>query len=439
VADYPHRGGAGRGWPPPAHMTPSPVLRDNNRQQKEDWKVSVQLMIFMMSGIPRSVIVALDCFHLREIHLLHHPAAEAVGPCREVIHSPSPASPSNGTETAVVQGNHHPILAGDLPFLHRSSLTLPIGPHRVPVASSLFSGIDLHTVSLFRKGSRTRSLQRPSSLSVRRVTRRPAPGEICVFREQRPVAAHRSDLRASREKIFMDSTGSSGRRCRVHGWCRRIHEPPGPSGGRYTTPDGPQPLPSLQRGRGTPDPGGHGKLPRDLNRQKKSPGPRFRSMVTYLPKFTQHFPHRVHWNSGITVREEVPLPRIKEYRRPESRRRCSGIENRDLLHLPLHGRYWMLVPRWAFWQGCGPVLLVIWRVLAGGTDPWSVTIRLAALTGLLTLQLAAMMSPFLREIRKVLGAPFLAVHHRAPWQASSSSPPPGSSRSGWGERTCLSR
>ncbi|MDD1647366.1 MAG: hypothetical protein LUQ03_05765, partial [Methanomicrobiales archaeon] len=58
-------------------------------------------------------------------------------------------------------------------------------------------------------------------------------------------------------------------------------------------------------------------------------------------------------------------------------------------------------------------LLVIWRVLAGGTDPWSVTIRLAALTGLLTLQLAAMMSPFLREIRKLLGAPFLAVHHRA--------------------------
>ena len=77
-------------------------------------------------------------------------------------------------------------------------------------------------------------------------------------------------------------------------------------------------------------------------------------------------------------------------------------------------RYWMLVPRWAVLAGVAVLyLLVIWRVLAGGTDPWSVTIRLAALTGLLTLQLAAMMSPFLREIRKVLGAPFLAVHHRA--------------------------
>lgn len=72
------------------------------------------------------------------------------------------------------------------------------------------------------------------------------------------------------------------------------------------------------------------------------------------------------------------------------------------------------MPRWAVLAGVSVLyLLVIWCVLAGGTDPWSVTIRLAALAGLLTLQLAAMMSPFLREIRKVLGAPFLAVHHRA--------------------------
>jgi DMSO/TMAO reductase YedYZ heme-binding membrane subunit len=76
--------------------------------------------------------------------------------------------------------------------------------------------------------------------------------------------------------------------------------------------------------------------------------------------------------------------------------------------------YRMSVPRWAVLAGVSVLyLLVIWCVLAGGTDPWSVTIRLAALAGLLTLQLAAMMSPFLREIRKVLGAPFLAVHHRA--------------------------
>jgi DMSO/TMAO reductase YedYZ heme-binding membrane subunit len=74
----------------------------------------------------------------------------------------------------------------------------------------------------------------------------------------------------------------------------------------------------------------------------------------------------------------------------------------------------MTVPRWAVLGGIAVLyLLVIWRVLAGGTTPWSVTIRLAGLAGLLTLQLAALMSPFLKEIRKALGAPFLAVHHRA--------------------------
>jgi DMSO/TMAO reductase YedYZ heme-binding membrane subunit len=75
--------------------------------------------------------------------------------------------------------------------------------------------------------------------------------------------------------------------------------------------------------------------------------------------------------------------------------------------------YNMSLPRTAVLGGIAVLyLVVIWRVLSGGTDPWSLTIRLAALTGLLTLQLAAMMSPFLREIRKVLGSPFLAVHHR---------------------------
>ena len=76
--------------------------------------------------------------------------------------------------------------------------------------------------------------------------------------------------------------------------------------------------------------------------------------------------------------------------------------------------YDMSLPRTAVIGGVVVLyLVVIWRVLAGGTDPWSLIIRLAALTGLLTLQLAAMMSPVLREIRQVLGFPFLAVHHRA--------------------------
>jgi DMSO/TMAO reductase YedYZ heme-binding membrane subunit len=115
-------------------------------------------------------------------------------------------------------------------------------------------------------------------------------------------------------------------------------------------------------------------------------------------------------------REEVPLPEIKEYRRGACRRGRMTRRKKRAVFFTFRGTYFltMSVPRWAILAGVTVLyLLVIWRALAGGTDPWSVTIRLAALTGLLTLQLAAMMSPFLKEIRKVLGAPFLAVHHRA--------------------------
>ncbi|MDV4342032.1 hypothetical protein HL657_02320 [Methanoculleus sp. YWC-01] len=44
-------------------------------------------------------------------------------------------------------------------------------------------------------------------------------------------------------------------------------------------------------------------------------------------------------------------------------------------------------------------------------DPFNVVARLLALWGFLALAIAAIMTPFLREIMKVFGRPFLAVHH----------------------------
>lgn len=44
-------------------------------------------------------------------------------------------------------------------------------------------------------------------------------------------------------------------------------------------------------------------------------------------------------------------------------------------------------------------------------DPIHVIARLAALWGFLALAIAAILTPFLREIMKVFGRPFLAVHH----------------------------
>lgn len=44
-------------------------------------------------------------------------------------------------------------------------------------------------------------------------------------------------------------------------------------------------------------------------------------------------------------------------------------------------------------------------------DPFRVIARLLALWGFLSLSIAVILTPFLREIMKVFGKPFLAVHH----------------------------
>jgi len=44
-------------------------------------------------------------------------------------------------------------------------------------------------------------------------------------------------------------------------------------------------------------------------------------------------------------------------------------------------------------------------------DPFHVIARLAALWGFLALSIAALLAPFLRDILRVFGSPFLAVHH----------------------------
>jgi predicted ferric reductase len=47
----------------------------------------------------------------------------------------------------------------------------------------------------------------------------------------------------------------------------------------------------------------------------------------------------------------------------------------------------------------------------GDQTPVTLGIRLGALWGLLAMSIAALMSPFLVEIRRLLGAPFLRIHH----------------------------
>ena len=59
------------------------------------------------------------------------------------------------------------------------------------------------------------------------------------------------------------------------------------------------------------------------------------------------------------------------------------------------------------------VFLAVATVVAGLPNPTPVTlgIRLAALWGLLAMGIAALMTPFLAEVRRVFGSPFLRVHH----------------------------
>ncbi|RXE55261.1 hypothetical protein ABH15_10785 [Methanoculleus taiwanensis] len=44
-------------------------------------------------------------------------------------------------------------------------------------------------------------------------------------------------------------------------------------------------------------------------------------------------------------------------------------------------------------------------------DPLNVMVRLLALWGFIALSIATILTPFLRDIRRVFGRPFLAVHH----------------------------
>ena len=59
------------------------------------------------------------------------------------------------------------------------------------------------------------------------------------------------------------------------------------------------------------------------------------------------------------------------------------------------------------------VFLAVATIVAGLPNPTPVTlgIRLAALWGLLAMGIAALMTPFLAEVRRVFGSPFLRVHH----------------------------
>lgn len=59
------------------------------------------------------------------------------------------------------------------------------------------------------------------------------------------------------------------------------------------------------------------------------------------------------------------------------------------------------------------VFLAVAAVVAGLPTPTPVTlgIRIAALWGLLAMGIAALMTPFLAEVRRVFGSPFLRVHH----------------------------
>jgi predicted ferric reductase len=64
----------------------------------------------------------------------------------------------------------------------------------------------------------------------------------------------------------------------------------------------------------------------------------------------------------------------------------------------------------------GGIVVVFLAIAVIVTDlpnstPVTLGIRLGALWGTLAMAIAALMSPFLAEIRRVLGAPFLRVHH----------------------------
>ena len=64
----------------------------------------------------------------------------------------------------------------------------------------------------------------------------------------------------------------------------------------------------------------------------------------------------------------------------------------------------------------GAIVVVFLAIAVIVTDlpnstPVTIGIRLAALWGLLAMGIAALMTPFLAEVRRIFGSPFLRVHH----------------------------
>jgi predicted ferric reductase len=56
--------------------------------------------------------------------------------------------------------------------------------------------------------------------------------------------------------------------------------------------------------------------------------------------------------------------------------------------------------------------VIVWSFTVDFSDPVSWLLRVCGLAGMLSISLAALMTPFLAEIRAVFGEPFLRVHHR---------------------------
>ena len=65
------------------------------------------------------------------------------------------------------------------------------------------------------------------------------------------------------------------------------------------------------------------------------------------------------------------------------------------------------------WAGIAALYLgvIAWSLVIGFFDPLSWLLRISGLVGLLSMSIAALMTPFLAEIRTYFGAPFLRVHH----------------------------
>ncbi len=76
----------------------------------------------------------------------------------------------------------------------------------------------------------------------------------------------------------------------------------------------------------------------------------------------------------------------------------------------------MQARRWGMllWAAIGALYggVIVWSFTIAFSDPLSWLLRVCGLAGMLSISLAALMTPFLAQIRAVFGEPFLRVHHR---------------------------